>query len=177
MNRDQIQNIVSRVLTLSLCLTVFVFAASAQTKKRARVVKSAPLPSASMETKAGAEKVSIQIKNVSKFIYLLGGVAKGIEDMDKDIKLGKVSRTIADKNTQFKQSVIQSIQNLRAGLVSLEIEFRANPSLRRFLPQIDGISGLSENAESLARAGRFTDSGKSLLIVIEKLADTVTAMP
>jgi len=31
---------------------------------------------------AGATKIADQVKNLTKFLYILGGVAKGIEDID-----------------------------------------------------------------------------------------------
>ncbi|MEJ7701271.1 MAG: hypothetical protein WKF71_16725 [Pyrinomonadaceae bacterium] len=44
-----------------------------------------------VELKAGAQKVSTQIKNVSKFIFNLGGVARVIEDLDQEIAAKKAS--------------------------------------------------------------------------------------
>ncbi|MEP7039062.1 MAG: hypothetical protein ABI891_12040 [Acidobacteriota bacterium] len=164
----------------ALCLLCLTFTANAQKRRtRTRTTKAttATAPTSNAEIRSGAEKVSVQIKNVSKFIYLLGGVAKGIEDIDKQIKKGGVSREITDKNAQFKQDVIQSIRNLRAGLVALEIEFRTKPALKNYLFQIQGISDMAGTAEDQATAGQLTESGKTLLLVIEKLSDTLAALP
>jgi hypothetical protein len=165
------------------CLLSFTFSANAQ--KRKAPSKRAKPPAAAAPTtfltnseiKAGAEKVSIQIKNVSKFIYILGGVAQGIEDLDKDVKAGKVSRTASDQNTKNKQAVISTIANLRAGLIALEVEFRTKPALRNYNFQIQGISDMTGTAEDQASAGQLRESGKTLLLVIEKLADTLAALP
>lgn len=129
------------------------------------------------EIKAGAEKVSTQIKNLTKFIYLLGGIARNIEDIDKDSKSGKFSRTAVSQNETNKKNVISSIRNLRAGLAALEVEFRTKPALKPYLFQIQGVTDISGQAEDLAASGRFTDSGKTLLLVVEKLSDTLMAMP
>ena len=168
-----------KFLVISLCLATFSLTANAQKKKPTTPKKppTAAVATGNTEIKAGAEKVSIQIKNVSKFIYILGGVAKGIEDIDKEAKTGKVKREILDQNAQFKQSVIKSIQNLRAGLVALEIEFRTKPSLKNYLFQINGVSDLAGNAEDQAARGQFNEAGKTLLFVIEKLSDTLVALP
>jgi hypothetical protein len=72
---------------------------------------------------------------------------------------------------------MQAIRNLRAGLASLEVDFRVKPSLKKYLPQIQGITDLAAQSEELAAAGRFSDSGKPLLSVVEKLADTLAAIP
>ena len=169
-------NLTIKLLVIVLTLSAFTFTASAQ-KKKPVSKKSSPVATNALEIKSGAEKVSIQIKNVSKFIYLLGGVAKGLEDIDKDAKAGKISKATLDKTSGYKQNVIQSIQNLRAGLVALEIEFRTKPALKNYLFSIQGISDLAGNAENLAVNGQFTESGKTLLVVIEKLSDTLVAMP
>lgn len=112
--------------------------------------------------------------NVTKFLYLLGGIAKGIEDIDKDTK---ANRAALDKNTTNKNAVIQTIRNLRAGLAALEVDFRTKPLLRKYLLKIDGITALSAQAEDLAVAGRFSESGRPLVMIVEKLSDTLVAMP
>ncbi len=163
-------------------IAAFAVSASAQTKKPApkkpvttpKVVTTSTLPTSSATASAGAQKVSIQIKNVTKFIYALGGIAQGIEAIDKDTRANKAAK---DANATNKAEVIQAIRNLRAGLVALEVEFRANATLKKFLPHIQGITELSAESEDLATAGRFSAAGKPLLLVVEKLSDTLAAMP
>lgn len=169
-----------RFFVLSICMFSLAFAVSGQRRKKTTTAKPKVVTTNTIEKteiKSGAEKVSIQIKNSSKFLYLLGSVANGIEAIDKDIKAGKVSREIQDQNQQFKRDVMQSLRNLRAGLVQLEVDFRVKPELKPFLPQIQGISDMTARSEDLASAGQFTESGKMLLLVVEKLADTLAAMP
>ena len=163
------------------CLLCLTFSANAQkrrtTSKKPKPAATATTTFAATEIKAGAEKVSIQLKNVSKFIYNLGGVARVIEDLDKEIAAGKASRNAPDLNARNKQAVVTTIANLRAGLVALEIEFRTKPALRNYLFKIQGISDMSGTAEDQASGGQLTQSGKTLLLVIEKLADTLAALP
>jgi hypothetical protein len=164
------------IFTFLVCLTISV---SGQ-RNRSRTVKPKPTPTPAVSVnnlKPGAEKVSIQIKNTTKFLYNLGGIAKGIEDIDKAVRERKASKEVADKNTEFKRSVLQSIRNLRAGLVALEVEFRTKPELKPFLIQIQGISDISGTAEEQALSGQFHESGRTLLFVVEKLADTLASMP
>lgn len=165
-------------LALAFVLT-FSFAAQAQKKKPTTTKKPTTnvTTTNALEIKQGAEKVSIQLKNVTNFIYKLGGIATGIEDTDREAKAGKLSKAAADKNAQFKQAVIQSIRNLKAGLAALEIEFRTKPALKNYLLQMQGVTDLATQSEDLAVAGSFTESGKSLILVVEKLADVLTAMP
>lgn len=165
-----------------LCLLSLLSVSAAAQKRRSSSKKTtsvaAVTPAAtSAEIKSGAEKVSTQIKNVSKFIYVLGDVARIIEDLDREIATGKASRNASDLNAKNKQSVIMTIRNLRAGLAALEVEFRIKPTLKTYLVHIQGISDMSGVAEDQAAAGQFTESGKSLLLVIEKLSDALAALP
>lgn len=164
-----------------VCLLCLTLAAQAQKRKtNSKRTKTPVASTATMttaEVKSGAEKVSTQIKNVSKFIYVLGGVARVIEDLDRDIKAGKASRNADDLNAKNKQTVLTTMRNVRAGLVALEIEFRTKPALRTYLFQIQGISDISGTAEDQASNGQLTESGKTLLLVVEKLSDTLAALP
>ena len=176
----KINKSIPRFAAAALCLLCLAFSASAQKRRTVRKTAKPAAATASSSTadiKSGAEKVSTQIKNVSKFIYVLGGIAKGIEDIDKESKTGRVSRETINKNTKFKQDVLQSIRNLRAGLVALEIDFRTKPALKNYLFQIEGISDMSGTAEDQATAGQLSEAGKTLLLVIEKLSDTLAALP
>jgi hypothetical protein len=145
--------------------------------QRTRVKTTESIPRQTNEVKQAEEAVSIQIKNVSKFVFVLGGVARGIEDIDKEIKAGRASNELKAQNQQFKDDVLTSIRALRAGLVKLEVDFRAKPALRKYLPQIEGITDQSATVEDLAYSGQLTASGRELLLIVEKLADTLVAMP
>ncbi len=107
----------------------------------------------------------------------MGGVARVIEDLERNIAAGKASRNPGELKTKNKQAVINTIKNLRAGLAALEVEFRTNPALRNYLFQIQGITDISGNAEDQATNGRFVESGRTLLLVVEKLSDTLAALP
>ena len=173
-------NFLMKSAVLILCLLTISFTATAQKKKPVTKPKTTAVSTVTnaAEIRASAEKVSIQVKNVSKFIYLLGGVANNIEAIDADIRAKKITRKESiDQNAKNKQAVIQSIQNLRAGLAALEIEFRTKPAIKLYNLQIQGITDLAATAEDLATNGQLTESGKTLLLVIEKLSDTLVAMP
>jgi hypothetical protein len=179
------KSILIKFVVVLICLLGLSLPVAAQRRKtparkttpKSSTTNSVSTPTNMLDIKASAEKVSTQIKNVTKFIYVLGGVAKGIEDIDKEARAGKISRAVVDKNTQYKQNVIQSIRNLRAGLAALEVEFRTKPALKTYLVNIQGISDMSGVAEDQATGGQFTQSGRTLLAVVEKLSDTLAALP
>ena len=177
-------NLIKLALVL-VCLIGLTSSVTAQ-KRRASARKPAPRPVATVaakpevnifEIKEGARKAADQLKNVSRFIYLLGSIAQGIEDVDNDIRARKASSAAIEINTRNKESVIAALRKLRADLVPIEIEFRAKPVLRNYVPQIGGISDLAGTAEEQATAGQFKEAGKTLLGIVEKLSDALVAMP
>ncbi len=169
-------------LVLAVLLT-FAVSADAQRKRTTRkttptkTTTTTTTTTSTLEIRQNAEKVSIQLKNVTTFLYKLGSAASTIEALDNDAKANKLSRTQLDKFTQQKQAVITSIRNLKAGLAALEVEFRTKPAIKLYLLQVQGVTDLATQSEDLATAGRFTDSGRVLVAIVEKLADTLTAMP
>lgn len=179
----KINNYLSKLTFLVLAvLLTFAVSADAQRKKTTRktpTTRTTPTTTTtgSLETREGAGKVSIQLKNVTTFLYKLGGIASAIEALEADARANKLSKPQLDKFTQQKQAVITSIRNLKAGLAALEVEFRTKPGLKNYLVQIQGVTDLGTQSEDLATAGRFADSGRVLVSIVEKLADTLAAMP
>lgn len=165
-------------LTLLLFLIVFSSSSALGQKSKTTTKKTAqPVQAVSaVEVREGADKVAIQIKNVTKFLYMLGGIAYGIEDLDAQAKTKTLPKSTVDANAANKAKVMQAIRNLRAGIATLEVEFRTRPGLKKFLPQIDGVTQISAECEDLAASGRFSDSGQPLLILVEKLSDVLAAM-
>lgn len=159
--------------------TVFSVSVNAQRKKPsqpapAQVATVSPLAA---EVRAGSENVASELKKVVRFLYILGGVAQGIEDIDGQAKSGKAPKALVDQNEQFKKNVIQSIHNLGAGLAALEVEFRTKPGLRPYASKADGLTARVGVAEDLAVAGKFKEAGKELIGVVEQLADLLVALP
>lgn len=169
-------------ITFLVLAVLLTFAASAEAQKKKPVTKKPTTTTTTtttnmLEIKENAQKTSIQLKNVTTFLYKLGGIASAIESLDNDAKANKLSKAQLDKFTQQKQAVITSIRNLKAGLAELEIQFRTKPSIKLYLLQIQGVTDLATQSEDLAAAGRFADSGRVLVSIVEKLADTLAAMP
>ncbi|MGI8789033.1 MAG: hypothetical protein ACR2HG_14930 [Pyrinomonadaceae bacterium] len=169
----------TKFAVIFLCLLCLAFSAQAQKRKPTNKTPKtdATALTNSAEIKAGAEKVATQIKNLSKFVYSLGDVARVTEDLDREIADGKASRNAPALNAKNKQAVVTTIRNLHAGFAALEVEFRTKPALKNYLFQIQGISDMTGIAEDQAAAGQLTNAGKTLLQVIEKLTDTLAALP
>ena len=155
-------------------------AVPAQTRKRT-TRGSAPKttkPTAAQATAAaavktdGATKVASQIKNLTTFLYLLGGVARSIETLDAAAKTGQPSPTIEKSKAQLRQS----FTDFRVGLDALEVHFRSTPELQPYYTKLVGSASGAADAEAQATAGKFNDAGRTLISVVGRLADVLVSM-
>ena len=121
-------------------------------------------------------RVGEQIKVLSRFIYLLGGVAKGLEKTDEDIRKNQASPALVQQAEQSKTSVRNSIRNVREGLDKLEIDFRATPELQPYYIKLAGSAAGAATAEQQAANNQFDAAGRSLLNVINRLTDVLLIM-
>ena len=168
-------------LIVPLCVLLLSTTALSQTRSRTttrRSTQSSKTPKASeqqAEAKTtGATKVADQIKNLTKFLYLLGGVAKGIEDIDA--RRSELPPSALQKNEQNKAAVKSSLENVRVGLDQLEIYFRSTPGLQGYYVKLVGSASGAANAEAQAAAGHFDQAGRTLLGVVNRLTDVLVLM-
>lgn len=169
------------VLILACSVTIWSTNVSAQTRRRSPARRSASASKATTEKpapeiKAGRERVAAQAKVLTHFLYLYGGVVKGIESVDLAARNNEASSTAIDQNERNKTKVKESIRNLRAGFDKLGSDFLANPALKNYYPSIAGVARTVEAAENQAAANRFDEAGKTLLRAADQLADTLAAI-
>jgi hypothetical protein len=179
---------IQRSLIYLLALaTVFSASVSAQkrtikrTTSKPTTTRSAPKNNVTtlppLEVRAARVKVSNQYSNVSQFVTLMTPIAQNIEALDNQARTQKISKTSADTNATNKQKLLAAVRGLRAGLETLENEFRTKPDLKFYLVNIQGISDLCLQSETAASAGRFVASVDPLRSIAKKLGDTLKAMP
>lgn len=163
-----------------LIITIFLSPVSsfAQARKRTttRATRPVAAPVLGEAERAGAARVAEQIKILTKFIYLLGGVAKGLETADDATSRNEASAAIIDQTKQSKATVRASIRSVKDGLDKLEIDFRATPALQRYYIKLAGVAAGAAKAEDLAAANQFDKAGRALLEVVNHLADVLLAM-
>ena len=125
---------------------------------------------------AGAQRVADQIKHLTRFTYLLGGVSSGIAAVDEAVRRNEASPTLVQQNQQSKATVKTSIQGFRETLDKLEIDFRATPELQPYYIKLAGVAAGAATAEEQAAANQFDRAGRTLLDVIGRLADVLVIM-
>lgn len=123
-----------------------------------------------------AARVGDQIKHLTRFIYLLGGVAKGLESVDAAVKRNEASPAVLQQTQQSKVTIRTSIQNVREGLDKLERDFRVTPELQPYYTSLIGSASGAATAEQQAGNNQFDAAGRSLLNVVNRLTDVLLAM-
>ena len=117
-----------------------------------------------------------QIKTLTKFIYVLGGVAKGLENVDYAERSNEASPAVLEQAKQSKLSVRASIRKVREGLDQLESDFSATTELRGYYTRLAGVAAGAAAAEDQAAANQFDRAGRSLLDVVNRLTDVLLEM-
>lgn len=164
-----------------VCLLLLSTAALAQTRSRTTKRGTPAAKPTAQQTVAeakttGATKVAEQIKNLTRFVYLLGGVAKGIEQVDEAARKNEASPSALQQNEQNKATVKTSLRNVREGLDQLEIYFRGTPGLLDYYLKLAGSASGAATAEDQAAAGHFDQAGRTLLGVVNRLTDVLLEM-
>ena len=122
----------------------------------------------------GATRVADQIKNLTKFMYILGGVTSSIAAVEDAAR--KSGASPADQTAQSKAQVRATIQNIREGLDKLEIDFRGTPELQPYYIKLAGVAAGAATAEEKAAANQFDAAGRQLLTVVNRLTDVLLLM-
>ena len=167
--------IIAGLLLLILCASEGM----AQTRRRgtSRTPTRTTAAQRAAEVKRnGAAQVAAQIKNLTRFIYLLGGVAKGLEQTEEEMRRSTPSQTLIEQSKRNKATVRTSLQGVREGLDKLEIQFRTTRELQPYYIRLAGSAAGAVSAEELAAANQFERSGRALLDVVSRLTDVLVAM-
>lgn len=165
-------------LACLLLLPAVSFAQSRQrtTRRPASTTKTSEAANTNQARTAGAARVADQIKNLTKFLYLLGGVAKSIEAADVAAQRNEASPAVIEQTNKSKASVKSSLRSVREGLDKLEIDFRGTPELLRYYTRLVGVAQGAVTAEEQAAANQFDQAGRSLLGVVNRLTDVLLEM-
>ena len=167
-------------IAITLFITLLLSPSTAFSQTRGRSTRQRPpatrTPAISPVRTQGAQKVADQIKHLTRFTYLLGGVASGIAAVDEAVRRNEASPAIVQKNQQSKTTVRNSIQGFRETLDRLEIEFRTTPELQPYYIKLAGVASGAATAEELAAGNQFDRAGRTLLDVVGRLADVLVIM-
>jgi hypothetical protein len=169
-------------ITITLLAALFLTPSSASGQTRSRSSRQRPPTQAQQAQRVsqvrtqGATRVAEQVKNLARFTYLLGGITSTIGAVDDAANRNEVSQAGQQQNEQRKATVKTSFRGFREGLDKLEIDFRNTPELQPFYIKLAGVAAGAATAEEQANANQFDTAGRTLLNVINRLADVLVIM-
>jgi len=175
-------NTLTRITTTLLAAAFFLIPSSAFSQTRSRSSKPKPPTQAQQLQRVaqvrtqGATRVAEQVKNLARFTYLLGGIVNTINAVDDAAKKNEVSQAGLQLNQERKTKVKSSFRDFKDGLDKLEIDFRNTPELQPFYIKLAGVAAGAATAEEQANANQFDAGGRTLLNVINRLADVLVIM-
>ena len=169
-----------RTLIVLLATLLISPASFAQTRRRSSSPKPKSAPTATQPANAartaGANRVADQIKFLAKFIYLLGGANSTLTAQDEAIRRNEGGPNAGQRNEVAKTQLRGSIAGFREALDKLEIDFRATPELQPYYIKLAGVAAGAATAEQQAANNQFDAAGRSLLVVVGRLADVLVVM-
>ena len=165
-------------ITFFLLVATILVPGTALAQRRARTTTPARSTTTTLTDKrtVGAGRVADQIKTLTRFIFVLGGVAKGLEGVDDAARRNEASPAVLEQAKQNKLTVRTSIRKVREGLDQLESDFSSNIELRRYYTKLAGVAAGAAAAEEQAAANQFDKAGRSLLDVVNRLTDVLLEM-
>ena len=169
-------------IAITLLAVFFLTPSSAFSQTRGRSTRQRPPTQAQQAQRVaqvrtqGATRVAEQVKNLARFTYLLGGVTSTIAAVDEAAKKNEVSPGGLQLNQQRKTTVKTSFRDFKEGLDKLEIDFRNTPELQPYYIKLAGVTAGAATAEEQANANQFDTAGRTLLNVINRLADVLVIM-
>ena len=164
-----------------LIITLVLLPVSTFSQTRRRTTPRAPRPNLAQQRaaevqRAGAQRVADQIKVLTRFIYLLGGVAKTLEGVNDAASRSQQTTAAAEQTEKSRTVIRNSIRTLRVELDKLEVDFRATPELQRYYIKLAGVAAGAATAEDQAGANQFDRAGRTLLEVVNRLTDVLVEM-
>ena len=123
------------------------------------------------QTQANAARIKLsdQIKNLTRFIYLYGRISKDLETVSSQSESAEVAR-------RTKGALLSNFANLREGLDQLERQFRFAPGLGGSYQKLQGVAQKVADAESQAGANQYDRAGRLLVDVVSQLTDVLLEM-
>ena len=167
---------------LAFIIAAVVFSSTtaySQTRRRSTArppARTTTAPKISEAQRQGAMRVADEIKTLTRFLYLLGGVAKGIEQLDEAARRNEASPALLEQAKKNKLTIKTSIQSIRERLDKLEIDFRNTPDLQRYYIKLAGSAAGAAAAEQQAASNQIDQAGRSLLSVVNRLTDVLVEM-
>jgi hypothetical protein len=169
----------NRSLLLAFALLLVIAPAGlAQKKKRtttptqrSRTTTPLPAPAPAPDTKKEVTEVANTLKALTKFLFLYGKIANGLEVAEDQAKRTRVPTTVIEQNIRNKNGVQAGIAGLKDQVDKLSQLLQANPRLQVPYVNLAGVTQKIVEAQGLVQNNLFDEAGRSLVTAVERLTD------
>jgi len=149
---------------------------SPQRRRAPAAAGSAAARRNAIEVNTARARVVEQIKTLTRFLYVYGRLSKDLEASEAQARGSGAASEAAVFSNRTRTGLRSSLRNVREGLDQLEIYFRTTPQLQRYYGRVSGVAAGASAAEDQAAANRLDEAGRSLLRVVNQLADLLLEM-
>jgi hypothetical protein len=162
-------------LALLLAFSPLAFAQKkkrpAPSAKRNRTVAPAPPPPP--DTRKEATETANTLKAITKFLFLYGKIANGMEVAEDQAKRSRVPLPahVIEQNIRNKNGVLSGLTGLREQVDKLGLLLQANPRLQVPYVNLAGVTQKIAEAQGLVQNNQFDEAGRSLVTAAERLTE------
>jgi hypothetical protein len=167
----------NRSLLIAFALLLAVSPAGlAQKKKRTPTTSqrnrtTTPAPAPPPNTQKEAAEVATTLKALTKFLFLYGKVANGLEVAEDQAKRTRVPANVLEQNVRNKSGVQAGIAGLKEQVDKLGQVLQAHPKLQVPYINLAGVTQKIVEAQGLVQNNQFDEAGRSLVTAVERLTD------
>lgn len=165
----------SLLMALALLLACAPFAVAQKrpktSVKRSRTVAPAPAPAPLPDTRKEATEVATTLKALTKFLFLYGKIANGLEVAEDQAKRSRVPTNVIEQNIRNKNGVLGGITGLKEQVDKLGKLLQAHPKLQVPYVNLAGVTQKITEAQGLAQNNQFDEAGRSLVTAAERLTE------
>ncbi len=163
----------NRTLLITFILLLITSpAVLAQKKKRTPPPRTpAPVAAPQPDTHKEATEVATTLKALSKFLFLYGKIANGLEVAEDQNKRSRLPANVIEINVKNKNGVLAGIAGLKDQVDKLGLVLQANPRLQIPYINLAGVTQKIVEAQGLVQTNQFDEAGRSLVMAVERLTD------
>ncbi len=163
----------NRTLLITVTLLLITSpAVLAQKKKRTPSPRTpTPAPAPQPDTHKEATEVATTLKALSKFLFLYGKIANGLEVAEDQNKRSRLPANVIEINVKNKNGVQAGIAGLKDQVDKLGLVLQANPRLQIPYINLAGVTQKIVEAQGLVQNNQFDEAGRSLVMAVERLTD------
>jgi len=169
-----------RSLLINLFLLLLVCSLASGTglaQKRSTKRKAAPLaPPPPPDMRPHASEVAEQIRLLSRFLFVYGKVANGLEIARDQAARKQTTPAIEARNRQTLEGLVAGIDRLAGSIENLTESFKNDPQMQIQYLRIAGARDAVTEAADLANRQQFEEAGLALVTAIERLTETIISM-